>query len=74
MTHYTNSLIKVYYATVDGYHQRREFRTLTSAQRFAQQRIGQHPDIGQWYAISNDGVGRITVSGTTLAALFPAKE
>jgi len=66
--------IVVAYQAVDGFAQRRVFYTLAGARRYAQERVGAHPDLGAWYAVSFDGVGRVTVEGATLADLFPAPE
>ena len=49
--------------------------------KYAQERVGKHPDIatGWGYAVSGDGIGKITVEGAlgklrrvTLADLFPS--
>jgi hypothetical protein len=63
--------IKVKYLAVDGYRKTRKFKTIKFAKKFAQEWIGEHPDIGCGYAISHDGIGRITVTGCTLEELFP---
>lgn len=65
--------ISVTYSTVDHYHERRQYTTLAAARRFAQKWLGHHPEIGSSYAISDDGVGKITVIGSGLADLFPEK-
>lgn len=64
--------IRVTYQSIDGLRTTRTFRTLAGAQRFAQHRVGNHPDIGSTYAVSDDGVGKITATGATLADLFPS--
>ncbi len=64
--------ITIRYRSIDGYAERRNFRTLGGARRFAHLWVGPHPDLGSTYAVSNDGVGKITVEGATLADLFPA--
>src|SRR6188768_740092 len=65
--------ISVSYRSLDHYSETRSFRTLNGAQKYAQKWVGAHPDLGSFYAVSNDGVGRITVKGCTLAELFPAE-
>lgn len=62
----------VTYRAIDGASMRRGFATLKGARKFAQEYVGEHPGIGSSYAVSNDGVGRVTVRGCTLAELFPA--
>lgn len=62
--------IVVSYASIDGYHLTRRYRTLAGAARFAVMWIGADADIGASYAVSADGIGRITVEGTTLESLF----
>jgi hypothetical protein len=61
--------IKVRYLAVDGYQAYRRFKTLKGARQFATERVGV-PEIACGYAISADGIGRITVSGCTLEELF----
>lgn len=63
--------ITVRYRSLDGYSKSSKFKTLAGAQKFAHKWVGAHPDIGGFYAVSNDGMGRITVAGCTLAELFP---
>lgn len=65
-------MIRVTYVSCDGYRQTRKFKTLRGAQRFAHEWVGAHPDIGTRYAVSFDGIGRVTVEGVALSDLFPA--
>lgn len=69
-------MFKVRYATVDHCRGSRTFKTLAGARKFAVERVGEHPEFGRTYAVSADGVGKITVEGCTLAELFagPAVE
>lgn len=62
--------INVYYNTIDHYSKSGTFKTLKGARHFAQQWIGESPDIGYGYAVSFDGVGKITCSGCRLEDLF----
>ena len=55
-------MIKVKYTSVDRYRSTRTFKTLKGARKFAQDRIGKNPDIGSYYAVSFDGIGKIEVS------------
>ena len=64
--------IQVAYRSVDGYSKTRKFKTLKGAQGFAQRWVGEAPDLGSHYAVSFDGVGRVTVAGCAIAELFPA--
>lgn len=66
--------ITVRYNAIDGYSKTGRFKTLAGARRFAQQYVGEHPDMGSGYAVSFDGVGKVTVRGASLAALFPPAE
>lgn len=53
---------------------RRTFKTLAGARKAAHARVGKHPE-GSWaYAISSDGIVRVTCEGCTLAELFPSDE
>jgi hypothetical protein len=63
--------IVVRYSSIDRYRERRTFKTLKGAQRYAQHWIGAHPSLGGWYAVSDDGVGKIEVDGCALRELFP---
>lgn len=66
--------IKVRYSAIDGFRKARSFETVEGARRFAVERVGEHPEIGSSYAISGDGIGKITVQGISLAALFGEPE
>lgn len=65
--------ITVRYSSVDGFYQTRRFERLSAARRHAQKWVGEFPEIGTDYAISDDGVGKITVEGVTLNDLFPPR-
>jgi hypothetical protein len=62
--------IAVRYSAVDGFSKSRTFKTLAGARKFAQGYVGAHPEIGLGYAVAGDGVGKVTVRGCKLAALF----
>ena len=66
-------MITLYYESIDSYGKvtKRKFKTLHGAQKAAYQRVGASPTLGSYYAVSDDGVGKITVDGCTLAELFP---
>lgn len=65
-------MIKVRYQACDGFKQTRKYKTLKGAQRYAQERIGEFPEMGSDYAVSGDGIGTIRVEGACLYELFPA--
>ena len=65
-------MILVYYSSIDHYRKTRKFKTLAGAQRFAQKMIGRTPEMGSFYAVSGDGVGKIEAVGVSLRELFPA--
>jgi hypothetical protein len=67
----TKQTIRVHYTSIDGVHKTRAFNDIVAAQLFAQDMLGECPEIGSHYAVSGDGVGKITVNGATLAQLFP---
>lgn len=64
-------MIKVTYESIDGVCKTRKYKTLRGAQAFAHKWVGKHPDIGGWYAVSFDGIGKITVDGCSIHDLFP---
>jgi hypothetical protein len=66
--------IKVSYRAVDGARMNRNFLSLEKAQAFAQKYVGSHPEIGGYYAVSGDGIGKVTCEGCSLAELFPSAE
>ena len=65
--------ITVRYSSIDRYSKTRKFKTLKGAQKFAHEWVGEHPELGWGYAVSFDGIGKITVEGVTLAELFPMR-
>lgn len=62
------------YSAVDGTrHQPRAFDNLADASSYAVEWVGATPEVGSNYAVSWDGVGKITVgAGCQVADLFPA--
>lgn len=66
--------IKLHYLSSDGRRKSGIFKTLKGAQAFAQKWVGKYPEHGtiHQYAVSGDGVGRITWEGCTFEDLFPA--
>jgi len=71
-----NNLIKICFSSIDGINKTHTFRTVKGARKFAFDRVGQQDVEGSYYAVSDDGVARITWSGITRAELFgtPAVE
>jgi len=70
-------VITVSYSAIDGFRQSRRHKNLTAARAFAVAMVGAHPETyGSSYAVSDDGVGTVRVTGCTLAELFarPAVE
>lgn len=65
--------IHVRYRSLDRCSKSRKFKTLAGAQRFAQKWVGETPEISETfgYAVSGDGIGKITVSGCDIKKLFP---
>jgi hypothetical protein len=63
--------ITLIYTAVDGYRDRRTFKTLRGAQKYAQDRVGTAPD-GYSYLVSPDGVGTLDYEGCSRLDLFPA--
>ncbi len=64
-------MIKLKYSAVDGFRIRKRFKTLKAARRYAQEKIGKYPSFGSYYAVSDDGVGKIeAIEGVKLRDLF----
>lgn len=62
--------IKVRYSSIDGFSKRRSFKTIKAARAFAVRYVGETPELGSTYAVSFDGIGKVTVTGCTLRELF----
>ena len=54
-------VIKVRYSSIDHYKETKSFSTLSGARRFAQKWVGRNPELGSTYAVSGDGIGKITL-------------
>jgi hypothetical protein len=73
-------MIKVKYSSIDRFSKSAQFKTLAGAQKFAQKWVGASPELGSYYAVSADGVGKVTVRGdldgkaVTVADLFAKQE
>jgi len=65
-------MIKLYFTTLDGIRKTKTFKSLKGARKAAHDWVGADADIGTGYAISTDGVVRVTCDGCTLNDLFGA--
>ena len=65
--------IVVDYSSIDGGHTRRTFKSVRGARSFAHKWVGEDADLGSHYAVSSDGIGKVTVAGASLAELFPGR-
>ena len=63
-------MITIYYTASDGFKDKRRFRTLAGARRYAQRMLGTHPEFGFGYAVSEDGTGTLRVVGCDVHDLF----
>lgn len=66
--------IRVRYRSCDGFSKSGKWKTVKAASRFARKWVGETPENGTFYAVSADGVGRVTWEGVTFGELFPAAE
>ncbi len=64
-------MIVVTVRSVDGHRKKRTFKTLFGAAKWAQEWVGRSPTLGSGYAVSDDGVCVVEVSGATLNEVFP---
>lgn len=55
-------VIRINYSTIDRFSESRRFKTLAGARKYALRRLGDYYDIGSYYAVSGDGVGKITAN------------
>jgi len=53
-------MIIVTYTTIDHVRKRRKFKTLAGARKFALEWVGPQDVEGGYYAVSDDGVGKVT--------------
>jgi hypothetical protein len=67
-------MIKVRYITLDGVNKLRKFKTLAGARKFALEWVGPQDVEGGYYAVSDDGVGKVTWQGCTRRELFGDNE
>ena len=64
-------MIKIRYSAVDGFNKLKSFKTLKGARKYAIEMLGKYPSFGSYYAVSDDGVGKIEViEGVKLRDLF----
>lgn len=66
-------MIHILYTAVDGARMNRKFKTMPGARKFAHNMVGRYPEIGNHYAVSGDGIGKIEVTGATLTQLFASE-
>ena len=62
--------IVVTYTSIDFVHKTNKYWSLKGARAFAVKMVGENAEFGSTYAVSNDGVGKVTVQGCSLAELF----
>ena len=70
----TKPKITLRFLSSDGSKWTKRFTTLAGASAAAIKAIGETPTFGSDYAVSDDGVCTVRVSGASLAQLFPATE
>lgn len=65
-------MIKLTFSTIDGLNERKQFKLLAGARKYAQSKLGKYVDISSMgYAVGADGVSKIhRVSGCSLEDLF----
>ena len=64
-------MIKLYFETLDGVRKTKSFNTLAGARKTTWNWVGKDAEIGSYYAVSGDGVVKVTIlQGCTLAELF----
>lgn len=69
------SKITVRYSSVDGFSEKRAFKTISGARAYATSRVGPTAEVSSsGYAVSGDGVGKITVDGIGLRELLTGEK
>jgi hypothetical protein len=68
----TNANIVITYRTIDRFYERRTFKTLAGARRYARKRLGTSFDVGGFggYAVDGFGTGTLRVTGVSLDTLL----
>jgi hypothetical protein len=64
--------ITIHYLAVDGARATRRFRTIKEAQAYAHDRVGKHPEIGSYYAVSGGWRGPDHRGGLHPVRIIPA--
>lgn len=67
-------MIILTYSSIDGVSKTHAFTgpyQLAAAKVWAQRWLGRNAELGRNYAVSGDGIGKITVTGAELVDLFP---
>jgi hypothetical protein len=67
-------MVELHYLTIDHHYVIRKYKSIKNARRFAHRMMGEFPDIGLGYAVSNDGVGTLRCYGCKMADLFGGGE
>jgi hypothetical protein len=64
-------MIKLRFTTLDGIRKTKKFKTLAGARKAAHDWVGKSAEIGSTYAISGDGVVKVTTEGCSLFDIWP---
>ena len=64
--------IAIHSTTIDGQRQTKTYRSLSGARKYAMAQVGRFPQVCDTYAISGDGITKITVDGASLPDLLHA--
>lgn len=67
-------MIKLEFTAIDGAHRTVNAKTAQGARKSIEHRLGKFFDIGSYYAISDDGVVKVVVSGDeSIRSLYPER-
>jgi len=70
-----NTQITVRYSAIDGAKQTKKFSNVNAARAFAVDRVGAGAEVSRsGYAVSNDGIGKITVEGISIQELMSGEK
>ena len=68
-------MITVHYSSIDGVSTKRAFKTVSAARAYALDYVGTGAEVSRsGYAVSSDGVGKISVEGIDLHELLTGKK
>lgn len=67
------SELKLIYSSIDGYRKVYPCASMAELRKLAYHWVGENADVGRYYAVSFDGIGKVEVEGCTIRDVFPER-